>query len=383
MKKIGIITSYYQNMNYGGQLQAYALQKTLSDAGIRAYEISLVRNRRNIVIRHLIKMSPKRLLYRYWQKRKYERLCQSCKIGVQLKRRKDLFDKFEQEIPHTKEVRIIDLANIVKDFNAIIVGSDNVWNPEGYFDSAVFLDFATDSQYKMSYAASIGVKTLTSRENVRFRQGLKKFDSISVREVSSINLLKPLLEKKAVCVVDPTFLFKKEQWSNIENKVEVNEKYIFEYFVDDNIELKKIIHQYAQKCGIKVVGIPHTQKRYNYSDTKYIDIPIYECGPREWVYLIHHAEMIFSDSFHGTVFSIIFKKKFWSILKNKKDIPAGDIRISDLLKVLCLSYRILDVNKKFNFDSFIDYSKTDILLNEWILKSKQFLKENLHEIESR
>ncbi len=381
--RIGIITAYHNNKNYGGLLQAYALQYYLKQFGVDAVLVSFERKQINNVIRRLKKLGKRQLIERVIQKRRFQQIAQE---DNRYMKRNDLFNEFEESIPHTPTVQQNNISSVSEGFDALIVGSDNVWRPESAFDDIVFLKFATASQYKMSYAASVGVTELTRKEKNTFRSELQCFNDISVRERYSAEVLSNLLGKSVSYDLDPTLLLSDDQWETIEHEVKLSDDYIFEYFTDDNIEAKKRIHSFAEKLGLKVIGIPHTQGRYHKSDELYIDIPAIECGPREWVYLLHHSKYVFTDSFHGTVFSILFKKNFWTISKQKTHAPNGEGRQEDLLKSLALLERyVKDINSFTDSDlmSPANFVSAFENLNERRSDSTAYLTRNLNSITSQ
>lgn len=334
---IGIITAYHNNRNYGGQLQAYALQKTLHEIGVNAELVSFERKRISNILRRIRKLNFIQFFKRAIQKTEYSILVRS---DQRYNERSNLFLKFETSIPHTITVSVDDIASISGKYDIIIVGSDNVWRPESAFDDAVFLNFALPHQYKMSYAASIGVTMLSESERKKFEYELRKFDAISVRERYSALILEELLGRSVHCGLDPTLLLSANAWESIECPISIGYEYVFEYFTDDNPVVKKRIYNFAREKKLKVVGIVHAQGRYHKSDTLYVDVPAIECGPREWLYLVHHAKYVFSDSFHCAIFSILYRKDFWIISKQKKDAPNGEGRQADLLSLLALDSRL-------------------------------------------
>lgn len=291
--------------------------------------------------------------------------------------RNKLFDDFEDSIPHTKVVTADRINEITHEFDGIIVGSDNVWRPESAFDDIVFLKFALKSQKKFAYAASIGVKKLTDAEMKLFEENLICFDEISVREAYSADMLQKLLNREVAYSVDPSMLLERSEWMLIEKTIELPENYLFVYMIDENPLIRQEIYEFARDKECQVVNIVHTQRRYKKSDEKYVDYSIVVCGPKEWLYLIHHAKYIFTDSFHGTVFSLIYNKQFMTINKRVKDAPLVEGRMSDLLENVGLADRLVDnmsatASIKHVIDE-VNYGEVNKIIEKWVDESRKYL----------
>ena len=315
--KVGLITLYYNNTNYGGQLQAYALQTAVSELGHSAMQISfdssvnftvpsIKQDRKNIFfqIKKIPKKFQERLFINKWM----------------LERRK--IDKsileFSEKIPHTLIVNEKTIKSISDEFEAYICGSDQVWNP-GCQD-ARFFDFTEIGKIKLSYAASLG-KELSPREHLdRIANMTHDFQAVSVRESCHKEMLNSVCNMDVKLVPDPVFLLTKEQWGEFASENKISEKYIFAYLLGDDIKVREQCKKLAQIMGYHLIYIPYLNRNTYVWDSRHKQFHVNAPKVEEFVALIKNAEMIITDSFHGTAFSIIFGKKVISIKRyHQKD----------------------------------------------------------------
>lgn len=208
---------------------------------------------------------------------------------------------------------------------------------------------------------------------------LDDFDFISVREKNSLELLKKIGITNAVHTVDPTLLLKKEDWRKIEKKVVIDKKYIFVYLLGKDIDARRKISEFALKNNLLIVNIPNANEVYDKVDDVFGDIKLNDCSPEEWIYLIDNAEYIITDSFHGTVFSTIFEKKFLVFKRNTKvDI---NNRMTDYLSNISQSDKFVD-----NFENVDrmewDYTTINNNLSNLIIFSKEYLDKAIGCVEN-
>ena len=375
--KIGIITQPLE-CNYGGLLQNYALQKVLRSLEHDVYTInrdscSTNKSYCNINLRWKIKRYIKKLIgWEYPLTRKeYNILKQNCTNFVKENIRTiKLFNEKEANL------------NIKKDkIHAYIVGSDQVWRPcysnNIYND---FLDFCQDipNIKRIAYAASFGVSEweFNTEQTKECSRLAKLFNAISVREDSGIALCKEHLGVEAIHVLDPTLLLEKEDYIKLVEKAgePVSNGDLFCYILDNNETIKDAIQDIEQELSLKGFQIKAkndkgTLKRGE--DINDLIIP----SPTKWLRAFMDAEMVFTDSFHGCVFSIIFNKPFW-VIGNKE---RGNARFDSLLRLFNLENRRIDINEinKTDLTAPIDWKKVNTIKKEWQEKSLDFLKSNL------
>lgn len=287
---IGIVT-FTTGDNFGQRLQNYALQEIIESFG-------------NSV--KTIRRKDFRLSYKYNIKRQLKAFLNS-EISIDLERSK-CFKKFDDNyILYYKDiidpVRVsLDLKN---NFDIFIAGSDQIWSPlSGDVDSFYFLDFAEDEQ-KYSYAASFSVSELPENKKDEFQTLLQGFKNINVREQQGAMFVEKLLGRTANVVLDPTLLLTPDKWTSIENKprwFDVNKKYILKYLLGN--ENSNEIEKYAKQNGLEVIDVLNKKNKE------------YVIGPSEFLFLIHNAEIVYTDSYHGTIFSILYEKKFVHCVRN-------------------------------------------------------------------
>ena len=342
MKKIGIITLYHNNRNYGGLLQAYALRQSIANLG---YNCDIIDYTQNAVAYRFGRMCNLGL------KRTFEVARNKVLTGIQYRRnpalkknieiRNSCLHNFEASIPHTEMVHDNGIETIAGEYDTLVCGSDQIWNP-GLWCPAMFLDIPQFSGRRLSYAASIGRNQLTTKEQAYISKHAQGLDYISVREKSAEDMLQPLLKKEVVTVLDPTFLISPDEWKAFARKPEdVPEKYVFSFFLGNNENAKKMVYDAFSK-EMSVITIPHLQTGFKAEDEKYSTVRLYKVGPREWVWLILNAQAVFTDSFHGTAFSINLNKEVFSFPKGSKgDKQSINSRLSDLLKTCGIENRFL------------------------------------------
>lgn len=350
MKTITIVTLIKAH-NYGAILQAYALQEFLEN---KKYNVQFLNYKDNFVIKNYkpikfngnkIKIKIKSLIrsiYYYKLNRKHYN-----KFNCFINRNIHLYPQKEQNI------------NYFLNYNSsqvLITGSDQVWNPEitGDLSDIYTLNFGKEKIKRISYAASLGNTKVNNNLKEQYQEKLKKIDKISVREKSGREILQEIFPHKKIEVVfDPTLLVTKEEWDNKTTEMQKEEeKYILAYAVEKDDEFTKITNEISKKTGYKVIHFGLKNKGLeNVLRSAYTD------GPLEFVNLIKNAEYIVATSFHATVFSIIFNKKFW-IIPHKK---TGS-RVTDLLEKLDISDRAVDSLEEFknkNFNAEINYKKVN------------------------
>ncbi len=366
---IGILTYQYA-MNYGAVLQAYALKSYLEKQGysveVLNYDTSyLYEHNRSILSRTLSKV---------WQ------VFRSV-LGGAIKRHK--FESFRKRYLNLSEKKLTsfeELKEYVNSniFDAFIVGSDQVWNPEiNGRDIAYYLSFAKNEK-KISYAASFGVNQLNVCDLQNIVERLQSFTSISVREKSAISILRDL-NKEIKVVLDPVFLLDVEQWEFFSGNIPlVRGDYVLCYVMpgDRLIEhkIEVIAKQIKERFNLKVIFIGRKEyKKFDFKGSDFVS-----ASPNEFVNLFRFAKFVITNSFHGTAFSLILNKPFYSVIN--QDLSGNKqlcSRIVDLLSGLGLSDRIITPSDTPRFGFFIEYNKVNDLLNENRNASKHFLIDSL------
>lgn len=353
--KTGILT-YHCAHNYGAVLQCYALQEYLKSLGHEVYVI-------NYRPRYL-KYGPF-IWYNWFSlnpiKCSAKIVFQLHTLSIQIKR----FKAFKHFINKYLNISKLNLQKEQKEIKCFIFGSDQIWRKtKGKFDSIYFGNFIAAKNCKLiSYAASMGLNQLTEEDKKTISQWLNTFNTITVREISLKKILTPILNKNVEVTIDPTFLLNSNEWDKIANIPQHKKPYILIYQVIENKETYKIAQIVAEKLNAEIIEMASNIKK---TSTNYH--MIYTASPEEFLGWIKNAKFVVTTSFHGTAFSIIYKKAFISIKQNK----ASDLRIDSLLSCYNLKQRFISASNEWN----TEFIKTpDIPDNKLIDNSKQLLKE--------
>lgn len=354
--------TFHRTTNYGAIFQTYALQKALDKLGYSSevldYRCPTIESRYNY----------NRIKYFLNLKNIAKCLLQNSYIRDN---RKSFHDFSDSYIRTSKEsVNNSNIASYSKRYGIIIAGSDQIWNPEctGY-DSNYFLSFTSDS-HKESYAASLGRNSFSREQSNWLKNNLGGFKRISVRETSSADIIKTCTGKSPSIVVDPTILLH-DEWLEIGNSIKCKEQepYILIYAMSLTGSLLHSAKQYAKNHGYRIILINDWLFPYLGVKNKFYTTPI------EWLNYFINAKAIFTNSFHGTAFSVNLQKQFFVELLPKPIKSNG--RIIDFLKTLELQSRIID-NSIQPSDMAIDYSIANALLSKQIEFSYNYLKNILN-----
>lgn len=324
MHKIGIITHFHNSVNFGGVLQAYALCTALKEWGIQAQQICYVpyypegEQKRKPFLKRMMNVFRPAILQDYILTKL--NAIRNDRIAPQMQRRRQAFQSFGADhVPQSQEkYRGDDMTAAGEAYDCFITGSDQVWNLDWY-QGAYFLDFVPKGKKKISYAASLGMYSLTDAQKQTFRDMLKDYEAISVREEDAAQQLQPLVSQQVHCTLDPTMLLSRNQWDEICAERLVEEKYLFCYFLGENQELRRLAKSYARLHGLKIVTIPHAKGSYTKDDDHFGDEKIWAASPADFLSLIKHADCVFTNSFHAVVFSGIYEKEYFVFPRRKGD----------------------------------------------------------------
>lgn len=348
MKKIVVSTFNNSKNNYGAVFQSHGLYSFLTKLG---YDVSYVTVTKRVKAKKNLKTKIKFIA------KKIVTLPRKHLINDRIAK----FKKFAEETQNQVKFETIDeLLKNPPVADVYISGSDQVWNPV-HMHEDFFLSYASDEAKKISYAASMGNENIPERNKERFAQFISKYDALSVREDTMIDIISQFTEKLVVQNIDPIFLKTKEEWLEISqpyNKLKFNKfvlVYSIEWEADYNNELKKI----AKMTGLPVVSICMGNVKNIYADQV-----IHNASPREFLYILNKAECVVSTSFHGTAMSVVFNKPFVSF--SGKDKPT---RIESLMRHLNLNNR----NNSDALNESIDFET----INKIIAEDRDIAKEYL------
>lgn len=371
-KRVGIITLYHNSQNYGGLLQAYALVKILKLKGYDAEQIDFDNQRKDLLtqIKIFIKKSFDKKEKNFINEEKEEFL----------KQRKSAIKYFREEhIPHSKNVYTYDnLDKLNSIYDIFICGSDQIWNY--YRSSAYYLTFVKDNKIKFSYAAGMSNINMNKKDLKWTFNALSRLDGVSVREKETKNNFFKL-NKDIRIVLDPTLLISEVDWRKISLKPNIKEKYLLCYFLSPNSRIRELATDFAQINNYRVVTIPYINKSCYFVDDIYGDIKLSEVDPLLLLGLIDNAEVIFTDSFHVSLFSLLFKKELYCF--SRIDYPEMDVRIDNLFELFEVDNSIINIsssaleNKIFK-RAPLSYSKKCQKLEKMKINSNIFLEEMLN-----
>lgn len=336
--RVGILT-FHDAHNYGAVLQAFALKKYIQKLG---YEVKIINYHHETI--------PDGFP-RYNNEQRWD------KFNAFIK---DLIDN--EEKVYTKEEELEKL-----DIDFWICGSDQIWNTEitRGFNKGFFLDFTTKGK-KISYAVSMGIPNLPEEQEEQFKASLQQIDEISVREESLKKYVEKFVNKKVETTLDPTLLLDECDYDDLilEN---VYGEYILIYALGPDERLTTIANRLAKQKGLKIIELNDKKKE------DYFCEQVSEAGPQEFLTLIKNARAIVTNSFHGTIFSIIFKKEFYTITRLNRNS-----RMETILEIVDMKDRLIDKIEELDKIKDQDFEKAYKRLNMEKKKSKDFLRISLN-----
>ncbi|EOS80737.1 hypothetical protein C817_01344 [Dorea sp. 5-2] len=275
MKRVGILTLYYKTYNFGAQLQAYALQKAIQMKGYECEQIRFI-------------WSIEQTRFNY----------DTASVD------QEAFEIFAQQIPHSRKIYTpenLDEAN--EEYDIFVCGSDQIWGIREsmpvYVLPQMLLSFVQKNKKKIVYGASFGSADIAENRKEILKCFFNQLDFISMREQSAVPVVESMTEKQVASVVDPVMLLSEKEWSDVAKNGKMvcpKEPYVLLYNVSCNGELYRTAAEFTKRERIKLINLAYTE-----------GIAI---GPCEFISLIEHAEYVITDSFHGSVLSVIFHKRF-------------------------------------------------------------------------
>ena len=330
-KKIAIVTIIGLN-NYGNRLQNYAMQSVIQKLGFTVETVKQKNIRKRIFKNHVMMF-----LLPVLKKKKKTKV-----------KRLHSFFQFEKNIHYSKIIHYDeDDKELLNDYDFVIYGSDQIWNTEFKSFSRLFLGCNADKNKNIAVSASFGKDEIDSEYVGLFRQSFSNFKAISVRENSGKLLVEKYSDMECIVTPDPTLAVSKEEWITLEKKVIVPDRYCFTYFLGE---------------------IPTIDYIYDFVIHGEVNSAF---GPSEFLYLIHHADIVYTDSFHACVFCIIFEIPF-RVYKRESKYSSMMDRIDTLLNNLAIHY---EDNLNFYSVSLDEIKKKEV--KERLLGMKAILEQFL------
>ena len=360
MKKVAIIT-LNGYLNYGNRLQNYALQRFLETLSSEVYP--------ETVWYEKIKLKLKENVMRYvnirdyiFNKHGFREFINSGKYIFSIIREYN-FKKFNDKyINSVFDYKIKDDLNDRYDY--FVAGSDQIWNPYYADLKNEFLQFA-DRRKRITYAASFGVSEIKPDKVDIVKKGLEGIDYISVREQVGAKIVKDLTGRDVPVLVDPTLLLTAEEWENVMERPAWyrDKKYILTYFLSDMPDKVKVdIIKLSELYKLKIIDLANNE-----------NIDYFCSSPSEFLYLIKNCSLMYTDSFHGTVFSILNRKPF--VTSARQSSMNMDSRIDTLLSMFGLESRKISKENDYKIDNpmEIEYLDVEAILDRERQRSKEFL----------
>ncbi len=349
--KVGIVTINSQNM--GNRLQNYAVQESLKKLGFQVETINNAYCGREVTtFKHTLKI---------------------CVLGRTLpflfRKRREGFYRFNQ-----KHIQMAEgeweynkaPSGVCDRFDYFVCGSDQVWNPSfDFISDNEYLTFARPEQ-KIAYAASFGVSEMSKEQLKNLGEKIGDYRAISVREDAGAELVKKASGKDAKVLLDPTMMLSKEDWLSIAEKPKFmpEKKYILTYFLGQKLsETKQKLMELARENDYKIIDLWDINKKKYFLTT-----------PEEFVYLIANCSLMCTDSFHGSVFSILTGVPF--LVQTRKDNAKNmNSRLETLLDKMQLTSRLMkaDMTERDIFE--IDYTRTYEIISEERKRTEEFFYE--------
>ena len=370
----------YDYHDYGGMLQAFATQRFLSKNAIDSDAINFdnvkadISKRKwryflsNIFDLSIVKEKSKLIEKKIKQKT-------NGKLKEGMAERDAAFDEFCKS--HFKVSRAFeswtDMSEASKkEYDAVVVGSDQLWLPSNVMADYYTLNWVPKDVKKIAYATSFGIGSIPIKYKKVYSDYLKRIDYLSARETSGQEIIKEMTGKNVPLVNDPALLLDAEGWNEIiDSSPMVKEKYVFCYFMGNNPEQRDFVKRLAKDKGLKVVALLHLDQ-YIASDENYVDFAPWHVSPADFVNLVKNAECVCTDSFHGTVFSIIYSRPFFTFKRfNRKASLSTNTRITSLLTRLGLMDRLVtDMGVKPMFE--INWEKIQSGVSEFRKTSSEY-----------
>lgn len=349
MKQVGLLT-FHDTTNFGSWLQTFALYTKVKQLG---YTIEVIDYKcKGIELRE--KMTPERI-----------RTSSIESIVLQIKKQIVfyVYSKRYLKISKKKYTRE-NISTVQKKYKLYLLGSDLVWDLNiTYNDTTYMFDFLDADAVRCAYAASSGRESIPFSQRDIFKKYLKNFNEISVRESGMVKDIGDLLKIKVNHVCDPTWLLEFDEWKGLIKKKTIKEKYVLLYFIDGRGNLSRLAKKYAKKNGLKILAI---NRDYN------IDLKdeINPVSVKEFLSLIFYAEKIFTASYHGMMFSMLFNKQF-------AFYPfAPATRMQSVANMFGLEKMNIE-SPEFDLEAKINYSSVNKKMMEFRAESIKTLEEML------
>lgn len=351
--KCAIVT--ITNSNYGNRLQNYAVQEVLKKIGFNS-----------VTIKNIGLMNKKKSNFEYML-RNVKHIFKKNDF-IDAKEREKNFIEFNKNINFSSKTFNWFNLKWVNDFDFFIAGSDQIWNPDYRLTKFDLMSF-TNNKKKISFSASFGVSELEEKYHNLVKNELMKYEYISLREDAGKSIVEKLTSREDIEVlVDPTMLLNASEWDKVSKKPEmlITNKYILNYFLGDlSYSRKKEIERIAKENNCQIINILDKND------------PFYACGPSEFLYLEKNAFLICTDSFHSSVFAILYNRPFL-VFDREDSLAKMNSRIETLISKFKLENRKYNEKEITKENIEHDYVEAYKILEKEREKSMNFLKKALN-----
>lgn len=345
MKKIALLSVFDVN-NYGSMLQTYAMQQVLTQLGC---ESEIINYKRKSLKSQFLRIFDKTLLkaklnflYRDFYGKYVDK-----ELGAYFKNRDIVFDSFVLEYCKLSDVihNRTELTKKMYDYDTVLVGSDQVWNPTNLKKDYYTMTFVPSEIKKVAYSSSFGVSSIPKNQKEVTAKYLSRIDYIGVRELSGKKIIGELTGRDVPVVADPTILLSNDSWAEIiDDKPLIEKDYIMCYFLGSNPKHRDFVRKLKIMTGFDIVTIPHCDGIVK-ADFGFGDIIPQSVGPKEFLNLMKNAKYVCTDSFHCCVFAMLNKIDFFvfSRFGHKANKSAStNSRIHSFLSITGLESRLMD-----------------------------------------
>ena len=336
MNRVGLAVVVYKK-NYGSMLQAYATQAALARLGTRPEVIpigpfsSRIRKGKARFFVSRLKSREERLYLRAMLATEVRKRFPT-QFASNIRVRNAKYSGFLENnvIFGPESSSISEVVDQCRSYRAVIVGSDQLWRPSNIEGDFFTLNFVPRGTRRIAYATSFGVAQLPKQQWEKAGNFLSRFDHISVREETGKALVKSISGREVPVVCDPSMLLDAEQWSQLEPQWRPQAGFILCYFLGANRGHRLFAQKLAAVTGLRIVALLHGAT-FIPDDDAFPHEARYDVGPAEFLTLVRKAEYVCTDSFHGTVFSILFQRKFFSFARFEEN---SELSTNDRLKTL-------------------------------------------------
>lgn len=390
MKKVALASCYFKH-NYGSMLQAYATQMALDKLGYENETINIsgfdneIKRRK---IKYFIKASLTSdiLFFKFGMaKNALKKKLIRNEYTALSRLREEKFDVFCQryfKLSQNYSSKADLSRKCAENYSAVLVGSDQLWLPGNIAADYYTLNFVPQSVNTIAYSTSFGQSSLPKDSQSKARQFLSRIRHISVREDSGQKIVLELTGRKIPVVCDPTMLFTGDEWLSIQrNEPFFDGKYIFCYFLGNNPLHRKFAKRLRNVTGYKIVALINLDE-YVKCDNDYADATPYDVDPADFLNLIRNAAYVCTDSFHCTVFSMLYKRDFFTFKRYLRATrQSTNSRLDTLLGFTGLENRMLDGSEPAEqcLSMKIDYDKVQDKLEKKRFFSYNYLKSALQD----